>query len=340
MVDFERLECASAFELSGHGPVLAAFDGTGHTNIRITELQDVLFLPDVLDKGQSISVVQGRFVPLEGVLDPFAVQFVKSSRQRIPEFAAKYNGTFPVDELPGPVCILGNLFSRNFGHWTEEMMKVAVLEASGWDGAYVIPQLPGFARDFLTFLGIPESRVLTVTRPTRFRRVTYTTAINHDNILDYPDALSALRSRTEDRLGPEPSPFGPKLWLDRAVGLNNTGIVKNKAQVQSCIEPYGFQIVDPATLSVPDQLRAIRGATVLAGPHGAQFVHVQFLPRRSTVIECFSPMYVNASVIQICRALKHRYHQVVSRCSVVFPYQYGRDCEVDCEHLALVLETL
>ena len=121
--------------------------------------------------------------------------------------------------------------------------------------------------------------------------------------------------------------------------LRNSGVVANREEVYRCIDKYGFDIVDLATLSFSDQLRTVGGATMIAGPHGAQFVHAQFMPVSSTVIECFSPMHVNPSILQICWVLGHSYHQIVSRSHVLTPYQYGRDCHVDCEHLALVLDS-
>lgn len=87
-----------------------------------------------------------------------------------------------------------------------------------------------------------------------------------------------------------------------------------------------------AKLSIPEQLGVMREARVLAGAHGSQFVHCQFMPRNSIVIECFSPTYVLSSVIEICRALNHSYGQVVSRCKCVVPYPHGRDYYVDCGH--------
>ncbi len=74
-----------------------------------------------------------------------------------------------------------------------------------------------------------------------------------------------------------------------------------------------------ATLSLRDQLRTAQQTRLIAGPHGSQFVHAQFMPMRSTVIECFSPIHVNPSILQICRALRHDYRQIVSRCNLVYP---------------------
>ena len=341
-VDFEGVECRSAFHMASAGPVAPAFGGSdaSASAIQLVELRDVLYLPNILEPGQSICLAEGTFVPKESVLDPFAVDFLKSSRRNHPEFALKYAGEFAVESFEPEVCILGNLFSRNFGHWTEELLKVVILEQSGRDCLYAMPTLPSFARAFLLFLGIDDTRIITVDAPTLFARATFTTAISHENISVYPEALVRFRELVRHQLGDGQSTHGTRLWLEREAGLNNTGVTSNKDEVYTLIGKYDFDVVDMATLSLPDQLRTMLGATVLAGPHGAQFVHAQFMPASSTVIECFSPVHVNPSILQICRALNHSYHQVVARAHMIAPYRHGRDCEVDCEHLSLILDSL
>jgi capsular polysaccharide biosynthesis protein len=189
-------------------------------------------------------------------------------------------------------------------------------------------------------LGIDKSRVLVTDEPTLFARAVFTTAVSHENIAGYPVVLDQLRQLVESRMGQDSSRYGPRLWLERRASLRDGGVVVNRDEVYRCLEPYRFDIVDLATLSFAEQLSTVRHATVIAGPHGSQFVHAQFMPPGSTILECFSPAYVNPSILQICRVLRHRYHQVVGRCNLVAPYTHGRDCEVDCEHLALVLDSL
>jgi capsular polysaccharide biosynthesis protein len=341
-VDFNRIECLSAFDLPNEG--VRALEATTHgwpagAAIRAVELSNVVYLPNVLDRGQSICVAEDRIVPKESV-DAWSVRFFLSSWRSTPEVQSRYAGDFEAAVYVEPVCILGNLFSRNFGHWTEELLKVAVLEHAGYECRYVMPTLPAFARDFLTLLEIDDERILTVDHPTVFARTVFTTAISHENLSAYPIALELLRARIDSRLDGDRSPYGPRLWLERGQMLRDGGVTVNRDEVYECIRQYGFDAVDPATLPVADQLKAIRSSRLIAGPHGAQFVHAQFMPAKSTVIECFSPMHVNPSILQICRVLEHSYHQVVARSHLIEPYPHGRDCEIDCEHLTLILDSL
>ena len=91
---------------------------------------------------------------------------------------------------------------------------------------------------------------------------------------------------------------------------------------------------------VSRQIGAAMRAEALAGPHGAGMIHSMFMKSKSTVIECFSPEWLNPSTREICRALRHRYFQIVAPNTPFEPYRYGRNVEVDCNHLELVLQNL
>jgi capsular polysaccharide biosynthesis protein len=342
-IDLDHVTCVSASKLAPKSlqslslpyatdPVAEAVD--------LVELQDILYLPGVLEPGQSLCLAEERFVPKESILDCWSVDFFKAQRREHANFKARYAGDFDVSRFDGRACILGNLFSRNFGHWTEELLKVVILEHAKVDCVYVTADLPQFAHDFLAFLGIPRERIVSLSRPTLFARAVFTTAISHENISSYPSALFLLREQVALRLGEFDRSSQTRVWLERGTGVRNGGITANKEEVYQCIRKYDFDVVDMGALTVPEQLRLALEARVMAGAHGAQFVHCQFMPVSSTVIECFSPIHVNPSVLQICRTLKHSYRQIVSRSHLIAPYAYQRDCYVDCEHLNLVLESL
>ncbi len=333
-IDFDSVECSSAFTLAREagGSVHAVAGG-----LELVTLPDVLFLPHALDRSQSICLVQQHLVPVEAVLDCWNVGFFKDRRRALNPIP--YSAEFEAVAHDAEVCILGNLFSRNFGHWTEELLKVAVLEQAGVGCTYVIPSMAGFAQASLAFLGIEMHRIATVDVPTVFSRALFTTAVNHQNVAQHPRALSSLRDLVDRKLGGATGPHR-RIWLERREMLRNAGVVANPEEVGKLISRHGFEVIDMATLSIRDQLATAAGAQVIAGPHGAQFVHAQFMPRQSTVIECFSPIHVNPSILQICRALGHSYHQVVARSHLISPYALGRDCAVDCEHLELILDSL
>jgi capsular polysaccharide biosynthesis protein len=341
-VDFTALQHASAFEAAralGYEPWDTGI-GAAPAAVHIVDVPDVLYLPDVLAPGQSICLLPSGQVPVESVLDPFAVRFLAAFRDHGHTIGPRYQDSFDVARCAARVCIVGNLFSRNFGHWTEELLKVAVLLERQEDCQFVMPStLPPFATDLLRLVGVEPARILYTDRPTLFERAVFSTAIDHRNLADYPAVLDLLRQRLLANIA-NPSRFGKRLWLERGQQLRNGGLTLNPGDVYRCLEPFGFDVVDLGSLAVADQLATVRAAEVIAGAHGSQFVHAQFMPVASAVVECFSPLHVNASILPICRVLRHQYRQIVARCNTMEPYRHGRDCLVDCEHLSLVLESV
>jgi hypothetical protein len=307
--------------------------GNGTSLIEAAIVQDVFYVPSALAAGQSVQIVGNRYMPLEAVLDDFTPGFVRRELRKgrlteLPDCEDTINGT---------VCILGNVFSRNFCHWHEEMMKVVVLERTGYECNYVIAQLPGYAKELLDLIGIAPERILEVSRPTRFRAALFTTPISYRNVADYPEVLLALRERllAADRGGkPE---FGPCLWFDRGKQTRLGRKLINEEEVCRLLDRYNFERIDMGSLSVLSQIAIARNARVISGLHGAQFVHTQLMSPRSWVIECFSPMYLNPTYTGIYWVLQHSYAQVINRNTPLFPYPHGSDVLVDCQQLDLAM---
>jgi hypothetical protein len=131
------------------------------------------------------------------------------------------------------------------------------------------------------------------------------------------------------------------LWIARGreVRQKRRDVV-NAQEVEECLERHGFTVVEMAELSVRRQVAIVRSAEVLGGPHGSGLVHSILLKPRSTVIECFSALYVNPCVIGTCTSLRHRYRQIVSRNTPSDAHPYGVHLEIDCDHLWQVLQEL
>jgi hypothetical protein len=306
--------------------------GNGTPLIEAAMVQDVFYMPSALAAGQSVQIV-GSQMPLEAVFDDFTPRFVrqellKRSLTELPDAE---------DTIDGTVCILGNVFSRNFCHWHEEMMKVIILERIGYECNYVIAELPAFARELLGLIGIAPGRILEVRRTTRFRAALFTTPVSYRNVAEYPEVLLALRERllAADR-GSRPE-FGPRLWLDRGKQTRLGRKLINEEEVCRLLARYSFERVDMGSLSLLSQVAISRNARVISGLHGAHFVHSQLMNPRSWVIECFSPMYLNPTYTEIYRVLQHSYAQITSANTPLFPYPHGTDVLVDCQHLDLAM---
>ena len=301
--------------------------------IEAAMVQDVFYMPSALGAGQSVQIVGNHQMPLEAVFDNFTPRFVrqellKRSLTELPDAE---------DTIDATVCILGNVFSRNFCHWHEEMMKVIILETIGYECNYVIAELPAFARELLGLIGIAPGRILEVRRPTRFRTALFTTPVSYRNVADYPEVLLSLRERLLEADRGGKSEIGPRLWLDRGKQARLGRKLINEEEVCGLLARYSFERVDMGSLSVLDQIAVSRKARVMSGLHGAQFVHSQLMNPRSWVIECFSPLYLNPTYTEIYRVLQHSYAQITSTNTPLLPYLHGSDVLVDCQQLDLAM---
>ncbi len=306
--------------------------------IEVFRVADVIYLPNALLEGQSLQLVDRHILPIEAVLGEFTGDFVKTympkSRRQ-----AYLHGIEP-REIDIDVCILGNVFSRNFTHWHEELMKAVVLEMAGLQCRYVVSSLPRFAAGLLALIGIEEGRILDVQAPTLFRSVLFSTAVGYGNLSSYPGVLHALRERLFSVDVSGESDFGPRLWFHREAQAMNGRRVVNIDEVCGRLEKYEIRSVDFGALSLRAQIAAGRGAELMSGTHGSHFVHAQLMRERSAVIECFSPLHLNPTYTEIYRVLRHRYCQITGANTTVFPYRHGMDVEVDCAQLELALQEL
>lgn len=336
IVRVEELATVSALALARERgrPIEEVSLEPGEPPLEITGLDDVLYVPSALDTGQSLQVVEGRCLAFEAVFDDFTAQFVRA--RLLEKGVAELTG-FTASDRSGDVCILGNVFSRNFTHWHEELMKVVAIERARLDCAYVVAELPAFARELLRLVGVADERVLEVRRPTRFRRALYGTAVSYRNLSDHPAVLAELRRRLFAAAPTGDPGFGAHLWLDRGAQTRLGRRLVNEEEVHRLLERHGFARIDMGALPAAGQIAAARHARAIAGLHGSQLVHSQLMRQRSAVVECFSPLYLNPTYTEIYRVLQHRYSQVCATNTPLFPYLHGADVRVDEQQLDLAL---
>lgn len=331
-IDFERLQCVSLVDSAQATERIDAptFEGEA---LGIARVADVLYVPAL-----GLQIAPGDRVPLEAVQDPWALDFERG--RAFQGRAAALREPFEAETVAGDACVLGNFFSRNFFHWiSEELVKVALLERAGFRGDYLLAALPAFTGEFLAVLGISPARIRRMDKPARIERAWYTTAITARRLHRYPGLFHALRESL--LAGAAPNFTGPRrIWMDRVLGVNNTGReLLNPDEVYPLIERYGFTVLDMAAHPVAGQLALAHGAEAISGPHGAGFIHAMFLRPRSAVIECFSPLFINPGIFEICRLMRHRY-QMVTYENCYGGYPHGNRLMVDVSQLELALQAL
>jgi hypothetical protein len=307
----------------------------------IARLRNINYHPSALELGQGLQTFEDGGIPCEASYYDYVSDFARDQlcRRGISSLPECNPADEVADEL-GDVCILANLFSRNFTHWHEELLKVVAIEAIELPCTYVLSGLPPFARELLGLIGIPPQRILEVARPLWFPSVLQPAAISYDNIMDHPTVFHALRDRLLRAIANQPSSDAPRrLWLARGAQTRLGRRVNNSESVDLVLERHGVETVDMGALPMIQQLSLARDAQLLAGPHGSAFVHSQLMQPCSVVVECFSPLYLNPTYTNIYRLQRHCYSLVVGTHSRLFPYAYGQDVCVDLPQLELALET-
>ena len=333
----DELVCTSLIRgLGGDQPSKAVPVGIGADTVHVCRASNVLYIPQL-----KLQVVEDRIVPLEAI----AYAWYLDLEKRITfgtERAAPYRQEFAVHERQEDVCILSNFYSRVFAHSVDELIKVIILERHGFEGTYVFSNAPKYSIELLKLVGVPESRIVTdVAEATIFRSCYYSTPLNREDALNYPDVFLELRRTLLAAAGKESS-FGRRLWMTRGVGAQTTrrNLLVNEEEIYQCLNNHGFQIIDPGSMPVASQIATMRNAEVISGPHGSAFIHSMFMDEGSTVVECFSPNRINPSIIELCRLLKHRYFMLVDTNTHSWRYPHGEHLSVNCSHLELVLGNL
>jgi len=291
---------------------------------------DTLYLPDY-----RMQLWNG-FAPEEAVnYEPH----LAIAKNRVPASLALFD-LATAERSEQEVCILANPCTPTFGHWVEELLKVLILEESGFRGQYVLaPSTQGVWFESLALLGVGRDRILVPEHPVLFASAAYTTLVHHFVAHRFQGVFRALRDRLQAATK-ELAGAGERIWIDRGVSARNShGNVLNKGAVDEVLREFGFQAVDFGQLAFAQQVAVDREARIVAGTHGSAFVHVGFMGNRARVLEIFSPHFINPSVIQLCLALNHSYRQMVPVNSPQQPYTHA-GILVDIDHLRLALEDL
>lgn len=311
-----------------------AFPGCARP-VMMVRANDVLHVPRM-----RLQVLEGGIVPAEAVFNKWNLDF---ARGQFAEWGDAFEGGLAAvrSSHQGDVCILANLWSDNFYHWTtEEMAKVIVLERAGFTGSYVVSGSRRLFPEFLGCLGVAADRILVLgDEPTIFPSAVFLTPLSQENMLAFSGVYLALRDKLIASAGPAPATAPRRVWIHRGARQNSVRNLVNSDEVFELIARYGFEVVDMAEHGIPEQIAIANGAEVIMGPHGAGFTHALFMKPRSTVIECFSPEFINSGYWEICTLLRHRYFMLVHP-NAYGVYEDGWNLKVDCFQLELLLQSL
>jgi capsular polysaccharide biosynthesis protein len=157
--------------------------------------------------------------------------------------------------------------------------------------------LPSFM-EYLNLLDIPDEQVISHD-PTntiyQLDRVIVPSMRNNQAYLD-PESV-ALFARLRERHG-VPVQRGVRIYVSRVQHSQNGGserIMQNEPELVQRLANLGFRIVEPESLTVPEQIMAFSSAEMVVGPSGSGMFNVVFCHPRTKIIDIESePHWIHA----------------------------------------------
>jgi capsular polysaccharide biosynthesis protein len=136
---------------------------------------------------------------------------------------------------------------------------------------------------------------------------------------------------------------GRRIYVTRG-SAPHTRIVRNEAEVLETLVPLGFERVDPAAMTVPEQIRAFAEAQLIVAPHGAALANLVFAGAGAAVVELFAPDFVQGCYWKLASTVPGlRYRYLVGDGRVVKRRQglgVSTDIQIDPRSLNQLIEEL
>ena len=158
---------------------------------------------------------------------------------------------------------------------------------SDFEAAFVSYPLfrTAYERDYLAILGVATGRLI----DSRNTNVTFERCIlANSGHWFYPNTADILALR-KCVLAQFPPAEGPR----KRIYISRSGRrrILNEPEVIALLQVYGFEIIEDAPRSVPEQIRIYQSAEFIVGPHGASFSNLLWCQPNTHLFEIFAPSY-------------------------------------------------
>lgn len=234
-------------------------------------------------------------------------------------FQRKLDARMRVVTLDGDTILLGAYYPdcKNYFHfWVDAMCDLWFLGQCGldlssvshvlmpWNGSRwqeEVAQLCGIPRERIVPLSSADAFVLERAHlPVRVKGGTR----NHDWI------AAALRQVSGWRLPEEPAGPARRIYVTRGGALRRP--LLNEPDVLEAITPFGFEVIDCASLSVADQRALFASAEIVVAPHGAGLVNMAWARPGTKLAEFMPRGHANPCFMDLCAQAGLIYRNVPS----------------------------
>ena len=217
-------------------------------------------------------------------------------------------------EFRGNALVLACTGSDTYFHWmTDALPRLAIAaKAKGvtWnpDWWVVSDMDKSFVRESLQLMGIPLSRVISLSRQPHvcFDQLWVPSLPCESSSGDPPPwVVDFLRSTFLPRTEVAGMEWASRLWIDRSE--NTSRVYPLPPEQRQLLKKLGIRVVRPETMSFRDQVCLFSRAAVCIGPHGAGFTNILF-SHRPILLEIFPPDRVNACYYSLSQCVDAQYH--------------------------------
>jgi capsular polysaccharide biosynthesis protein len=199
----------------------------------------------------------------------------------------------PMEHLAGTYYHLDSPYPGHFGHvmtetisrlWGWQLAKARIPDLKAiWRIRYPNERDPEFERILFGAFGIDESDMVWLDRPVTLESVVGVTPMWHNQVPHtvHPE-IETVWERLRNALGDVRVDSPRRLFISRRQGMARN--CRNLPEVQALFESYGFAVIFPEELSVPEQATMFRNAEVVAGLAGSALCNVLFCENLRNVI--------------------------------------------------------
>ncbi|MBW4651340.1 MAG: glycosyltransferase family 61 protein [Kastovskya adunca ATA6-11-RM4] len=253
----------------------------------------------------------------------------------------------PVHYVPGTVAALSSAKANIYFHWmTDVLPKIELLRLSGLpvdriDKFIVNGYNSPFQKETLATLGIYKNKVIESCKEHH---------VKADQLLvpslpslpgNVPQwVCDFLRKNFLYSQESQKSATPERIYISR--GKASYRRIINEPEVFNCLDKLGFQAVALETLSIAEQALLFASAKVVVAPHGAGLTNLVFCQPGTTVVEFFSPKYVNVCYYAMSDLLGLNYYYLIGEGQNppegIDPHLAGEDILVKLESLSSLLK--
>ena len=198
---------------------------------------------------------------------------------------------------------------NNFGHFLIDMFPKAWLVNRLFSRRhfnYVVQEsdLLAVVRESLTQIGVnPFAISVTDNMPVLCDSVLVIDGLSSHGVYQSPICIQALTDLAE----PIPAAPYPKIFVSRHTQQRP---LLNQEAAEAVMRERGFAVVDPARMSLTEQISLFKGASTVVGPLGAALTNIAFCPSGSRIVALTSQSFPDTFFWFLSQHRGHHYREV------------------------------